>query len=247
MRFAVALFLILPCFTELRAQDYIITLRGDTVRGTVEIHSFPKVERVSVAIDKKKTEYPATTVKLVYMDSLAYVPVRTTEAYLFMRLARAGLVSLCYSRQSPGTPYNAPYLVKRSGESMEVSALRFKKSVVHFLSECNSIQQKIEEGQLGRNDLDKIVDEYSRCLVQQTQQAFVSTTDPRLNAISTFRDTLSKDTAVSPDAQEILRDIYLKVKDGKSVPNYLFEGLRETLKGHDAYAAELDKLIALLK
>lgn len=246
MRFAFYLCLLFA-FVDLHAQDYLVTLRGDTLRGRAEIHSYPKIERVTLVVDKKKTEYPATAVQKVVRDSVTYVPVRTTDAYLFMRQARRGLVSLCYARQSPGTPYNVPFLVKRSGESIEVSALRFKRTISNFLSECNSIRTKIEEGQLGRNDLEKIIDEYNRCLESQTQQVFFESENPKLTALNAFNEKIGKDTSVPADARDILKDMYLRVKDGKPVPNYLSEGLKENLKGHPAYTADLESLLALLK
>lgn len=199
-----------------------------------------------LTVDKKKTEYPAYSVLGAYLDSVTYIPVRTPDAFRFMRLGRTGMLALCYARQFPGTPFNIPYLVKRSGESMEVSALRFKKSVSRFLAECNTISQKIEEESLGRDDLEIIVDGYNRCLEQQTTVAFVASEDPKLSALNAFNKKLSQDTAVPPDVLEILKDLFIKVKDGKPVPNYLAEGLRESLKDFPNYREDVETLLAVL-
>jgi len=240
-------FILFCIVTSVQAQDYVVTLRNDTLRGRVAIHSYSKLERVLVTVDKKKNDLAATAVKLIWMDSAVYVPVRTNEGYLFMHLARPGFVSLCYSRQSPGTPYDVPFLVKRTGESIEVTALRFRKSVSNFLSECASIQSRIEEDQLGRKDLDKIIDEYNACLASQTHEAFVTSEDPKLSAINALQQKLSKDASAPTDAMDILKDLYLKVKDGKLVPNYLLDGLKETLKDFPSYDQDIASLSAVLK
>lgn len=233
---------------SLWAQDYVVTTRKDTVRGRVSITSNPTMDMVIVTIDKKnKPEYKATSLLAVYSDSVMYQPVRIPDAYQFMRVARTGMVSLCYARQAPGTPYNIPYLIKRTGESLQVSALRFKKSIASFLSECESLKSKIEQDQLGRKDLDKIIEEYNRCLDLQTNRAFIPSEDPTISAVNAFNEKLSQDATVPADTREILKDIYGKVKEGKPVPNYLLEGLRETLKNHTAYQKDLEELIAKLK
>lgn len=242
-----AAFILLCLASTVHAQDYIVTLRNDTLRGRAVIHSYAKVERVVITVDKKKSEFVATAVKSVWTDSATYVPVRTNDGYLFMRLGRPGFVSLCYSRMSPGTPYDVPYLVKRTGESIEVTALRFRKSVANFLSECASIKTRIEEEQLGRKDLDKIIDQYNDCLANQTHQAFSVSEDPKLTAINSLQQKLSKDNSAPADAMDILKDLYLKVKDGKPVPNYLLEGLKETLKDFPAYSADIESLSSVLK
>lgn len=233
----------------LQAQDFLVTTKKDTLRGKITIGSYTTSDRavLTAEADKKKTEYQAYTVLSVRIDTFTYIPVRTPDAFRFMRVAKGGFVSLCFSRQAPGTPYNIPFLVKSSGEAMEVSALRFKRTVARFLSECATVRQKIEEESLGRDDLEKIVDAYNRCLVQQTSVAFTASEDPKLMALTAFNKTLSKDATVPSEAIDILKDLFTKVKEGKPAPNYLTEGLREALKGHPAYAGELESLLATLK
>lgn len=229
------------------AQDYLVTPRKDTLHGKINIQGYATTDRATLIVEKKKTEYQAYGVLAVCIDTTTYVPVRTRDAFRFMRLKKKGMVSLCYAQQSPGTPYNVPYLVKISGESMEVSAFRFKRTISSFLGDCATLTQKIEQESLGRNDLEKIVDSYNQCLDQQTTVAFISTENPKLVAINEFNSKVGNDATVPEDAKEILRDLYNKIKEGKQAPNYLTEGLREALSGHPAYTADVENLIAILK
>jgi len=235
------------CSLAAHAQDFVVTARRDTLRGRISISSFPTMDKVQVTIEKKKTEYPAYTVFAVVLDSQLFHPVRTTDAYRFMKLSRAGAVSLFFGRQSPGTPYNVPFVVKRSGESLEVTAMRFKRSMSGFLSDCQVIKEKIEQDKLGRNDLERIIDEYNRCLEQQTDQAFVSSEDPRLAALNAMNAKFEKDAAISADAQDILNDLYAKVRENKSIPNYLIEVFRVSLKDRPEYQDDLENLIVKLR
>ncbi len=238
---------IVACSLGGHAQDYLVTTKRDTLRGRLSISSFPTMDKVVVSVDKKKTEYPGTSVHVLVLDSQVYRPVRTSDAYRLMRLSRAGMVSLYYGRQSPGTPYNVPFVVKKSGEAMEVTSLRFKKSMASFLDDCSSMKNKIEQDKLGKKDLEKIIDEYNLCLDQQTSKAMVSSEDPRLVALNTMNSRLEKDPAITSDARDIIKDLYAKVRENKAIPNYLIEGLRESLKDRKEYQEDLEILIAKLK
>jgi hypothetical protein len=229
------------------AQDYLVTTKRDTLRGRLSISSFPTMDKVVVAVDRKKAEFPGTSVHVLVLDSQVFKPVRTPDAYRLMKLSRDGMVSLYYARQSPGTPYNIPFVVKRSGEAMEVTSLRFKKRMATFLAECSSIKTKIEQDKLGKKDLEKIIDEYNLCLDQQTRKTMVSSEDPRLVALNTMNSRFEKDATITSDARDILKDIYGKVRENKSIPNYLIEGLRESLKDKGEYQEDLEILIGKLK
>lgn len=239
--------MIVACSLGARAQDYLVTTKRDTLQGRLAISSFPTMDKVVVTVNKKKTEYPGTSVLVLVLDSQIYKPVRTIDAYRIMKLSRGGMVSLFYARQSPGTPYNVPFVVKRSGEAMEVTSLRFKKSMAAFLEDCSSIKNKIEQDKLGKKDLEKIIDEYNICLDQQTSKPLVSSEDPRLVALNTMNSRFEKDTTITSDARDILKDLYTKVQENKPIPNYLMEGLRELLKDRKEYQEDLEVLIGKLK
>lgn len=236
------------CSSSIFAQDYLVTTKMDTVRGKLSISSYATIDKVLVTQpQKKKTEYPATSIFSIFQDSTFYQTVRVPDAYRIMRIGKTGPVSLCYARQSPGTPFDVPYLVKRTGASMQVTVIRFRKSVSTFLSDCSRIGEMIEREELGRKDLDRIIDEYNRCINKQTSQPFLITENPLLSALSKMNKRFEADTSAPSDAVDILKDIYGKVKDGKEVPHYLIEGLKNALGNRADYQEDLEALLKLLK
>jgi hypothetical protein len=233
--------------STLFGQDYLVTTKNDTVRGKLSISTYPTMDKVLVSQQqKKKTEYAAHYVMSIFQDSTYYQTVRVPDAYRIMRIGKSGPVSLCYARQSPGTPYDVPYLVKRTGESIQVTALRFKRTVTNFLNDCARVKEMVDKDELGRKDLDRIVDEYNLCLAQQSPQAFAITENPTLSALSKLNTRLQADSSAPKDAVDILKDIYRKVKDRQEVPNYLLEGLKNSLAGRDDYKGDLEELLKLL-
>ncbi len=246
MRFISAVALAV-CSLAVNGQDFVVTNRLDTLPGKVLIRSYPNMDKVQLNTQEKKKEYAATALSTVFLDGQIYRPVLVTDGFRLLKLERSGMVSLYMGRQSPGTPYNIPFLVKRSGESLEVTVLRFKNTMTKFLSDCSSIKQKIEEGKLGRKDLDQIINEYNLCIESQTQKAFLSSNDPRLIALTEFKNKLQLDSSIPPDALDIVTDLYSKIKENKPIPNYLTEGLRELLKNHAIFQSDLESLLLKLK
>jgi hypothetical protein len=236
------------CSPSLLAQDYLVTTKMDTIMGKLSISSYPTMDKVLVSQpQKKKVEYPCPYIYSIFLDSAFYQTVRVPEAYRIMRIGKTGPVSLCYARQSAGSPFDIPYLVKRTGESMQITAIRFRKSITTFLNDCPRVGDIIEKEQLGRKDLDRIIDEYNRCIYQQTPNSFAVTESKALSALSKMNQRFQKDATVPTDAVDILKDIYGKVKDGKQVPNYLLDGLRNSLSGRADYQEDLEALLKLLK
>ena len=150
MRFISAVALAV-CSLAVNGQDFVVTNRLDTLPGKVLIRSYPNMDKVQLNTQEKKKEYAATALSTVFLDRQIYRPVLVTDGFRLLKLERSGMVSLYMGRQSPGTPYNIPFLVKRSGESLEVTVLRFKNTMTKFLSDCSSIKQKIEEGKYADN------------------------------------------------------------------------------------------------
>ena len=166
-----------------------------------------------------------------------------------MKLVYPGpLLSRFLARSVPGGEYDAQYLVKATGKALEVPNLKFRKQVAIFLGDCDSIEQKLEAKKLGKNSLNLVVDEYHRCIENQTKVAFAESIDPRLIAIGELRNKVEGNHSFLSrnDALDVLNDMHDKIKENKKVPNYLAESLRSVFKGTQEYEADVEMILKLL-
>lgn len=242
---AIAFLTLAACPTH--GQDYIVTVRGDTLRGKVRIIPLSNIDNAQVIVENKKSEHSALNTLVVSMGPDKYHTISIVDGYRFLKLAKSGAVNIYMARQSEGMPYNIPYLVKKTGEVLEVPNLFFGKKMASFLKDCPAIKQKLEDGQFGKKDLNQIVDEYNQCIEDQTKKAFASTQDPKLVALFQLNGRLREAASIPADVMDILADMYQKVKDGKGVPNYMIVALRGSLKDYPGYQMELDTLVEKLK
>ena len=190
--------------SEVNGQGYVVTTRNDTLRGEVKIMSFDEIDKVQVGEGIKKTQFKAIEVTVVSVGKDIYNPVLTQLGYRLLKLDHLGfLVSLYLARQAPSTTYDVQYLVKRTGKAFEVPNLKFRKQVSGFLSECASIEQKIEENKLGKNNLNEIIDEYNRCIENQTKAVFTTSSDPRLMAIAELRNKLQQNQSLAASSTSL--------------------------------------------
>ena len=244
----IAITLFTLCVTLTQAQDFIVTTKKDTIRGRVRVTSYATTDKVQVTEqDKKKTEFAVTAVLAVFTDGQHFRPVLTSGGYRLLKVEKAGLLSLYMAQQIPGMPYDIPYLVKSSGESLEIPNLKFKKTVADFLKDCKTIQAKIDEEDWGKKNIDQIIDTYNLCINAQTKNSFIPSSDPTITAITELKNKLEKDPTVHSDAMDIIKDIYSMVYAGKIVPNYVRESLRTSLKSFPQYNEAVDAALNSLK
>src|SRR6187431_2863903 len=146
------------------SKDYVINLQGDTLRGTVRILSMDQIDQVRIVINKKKTFLTALKVKAIFFKNETYHSVRYSNTQKFMKVVKSGFLSL-YGFPLPNqTRYDGRLLAKKGGETMEVPNLAFKKAMIGFLSECESVTEALKNETLKAKDLNEIIDKFNACM-----------------------------------------------------------------------------------
>lgn len=244
-------FVLLPFMAK--SQDYVVTLKNDTLRGEAKVMTLDLIDNVQITAGKKKTQFSAVQVRSVNIEKEAFHPVLTLNGYRLLKLVTPGYLSLYLARPLQGAAYDIPYVVKRDGSAVEVPNLRFKKVMSDFLDDCLVMRQKISEGDIGRKNLEQIIKEYNDCIDNQTKAAktipAVAPDDPKLQALALLTNKIGQASSIpsQKDALDILRDVTEKVKNNQTIPNYLLEALKGILKDYPECQSELEKILALLK
>lgn len=252
----ILLFLImLLAYQCVQAQDYVVTAAGDTLHGKIRLLNFGPDKKVQLTREgqKKKETLSMLEIRSVYNDGDIYQPQRGPAGYAFMRVVTPGFLSLYAFQRENQASYDGLLLAKRDGTSIEVPNLGFKKAMARFLSECESVQSKIEDGTYGRNDLDEIIAAFNNCLDKRSDERPVPET-PKAepvketpSALTVLEEKLKShaDFAGKDDAVDMLTEIRKKVARSEKVPNFLIEGLKDALKEtslNDEAAAALEEL-----
>jgi len=243
------------CAADMLAQtDYAVTSKGDTLKGTTKILTYDLLDRVQVKINKKKKVYTALEVKAVFVDGVVYHTVKYDNGFRYMKLIKPGFLSLYGFRQLNQSAYDGQFLVMKNGKSMEVPNLTFKKSMANFLSDCADVAERIKSGDLGKRDMDQIIDRYNSCLQFKTEQKIE--TEPVPTAVETEKMVavnylISKveaaaDFAEKADVLDLLKDLRSKVGRNEILPNYLTKDIKKYLVGQPQFGEDIDKLFAAL-
>lgn len=220
-----------------KAQDYVVTLAGDTIKGRVKLLSYGLEKNVQVTTaDKKKNTYSIFQTRTINFRGEKYAPMKASSGYVFMKVIKEGYLSL-YAYQLPNqVPFDGLYLHKKDGQGLDVPNLSFKKLITRYLEDCSGVTGKIESGELGKNDLEQIVDAYNHCITEKTGDlnAAIIQEQQQSEKISAW-DVLEKKIKDKPDfesktdALEMITEIKSKIKKNEKVPNFLIEGLKNSL------------------
>ncbi len=236
------------------AQDYLVTSKGDTLFGQVRPLTYGVDKKVQFTAEgKKKTVYPMFQVRSFRYKDEIYKPVKGPEGYTFMKLVRSGYLSL-YNYQLPNqASYDGSFLLRKDGEGIDVPNLSFKKYMKNFLEDCPTIVGKIDNGDLGRKDLEQIIDEYNACIDGKTidhdqviaekseQKKVLSAWDVLLTKVTSQPDFEGKDNAM-----EMIQEIKRKITNTEKIPNFLLEGVRSILK-QEELKVELENALNEIK
>lgn len=219
------------------AQDYAVTVTGDTLRGTIKTIAYGAEKKVQITgTDKKKTAVPFTRVRLFSQKGEIYQPVKGPQGYVFMKLLKPGYASLYAFQLENQTLYDGRFVAKRTGEGVEVPNLSFKKIMGRFFADCEAVAQKIEDGVLAKKDLEVILDEYNQCVDNRIteREQIVATRNETVKKISAW-DVLEDKVKAEADfdgktsALEMISDIKSKISRSEKVPNFLVSGLKSTI------------------
>ena len=243
----VILLLAYKCST---AQDYVVTSKGDTVMGHVKTLFYGTDKKVQLTgDDKKKTVYPMFQVKAFRFKDEIYQPVKGPDGYTFMKLVKSGYLSL-YSYQLPNqVTFDGSYLLRRDGKGMDVPNLSFKKYMKNFLEDCPAVAEKIDNGELGKKELHKIIDEYNQCITEKTPDRNKAIAEQAAQDKSIIAwDVLAENVKGQPDfdgkanALEMIQEIKEKIVKSEKIPNFLLEGVKSSLS-QDIFKTDLENAL----
>lgn len=236
----------------MNAQDgVVITTKGDTLSGRIQIMSYDLMDRVQVKSDGKKSIFTAVQVKTLILKEKRYAPVKMDNSFRFMEVIKTGYLSLYGFRQQGQSTYDGRMMVKMGGQSQELPNIGFKKFLANFLEDCPDAAAKVENGELGRSEIEKVVDAYNECIDSRTAATQPKSTTPPSNPISAAAFELRTQVEASSveskkDIVDLLNNISDKASKNETIPSYLKEGLKSYLSGKKEFEPGLEKLNALL-
>jgi len=239
---------ILLLFTSAYTQDFFITLQGDTIRGEIKPLTYGTERKVQVTEPgKKKVIYPFFKVKAYSLNGDIYQPVKGPNGYTFMKLIKAGYLSILSFQAENQTTYDGVWLLKKDGDGMEVPNLTFEKGMKKFLADCPAVVKKIDNDALNKKDLHQIVDEYNACMVNPTPMEEKPIVAPPAKSLAAW-EALENKVKSQPDfpeksnALDMIGEIKSKIATDQKIPNFLIEGLKSSLN-QDVFKAELDNAL----
>jgi hypothetical protein len=233
-------------------QDYVVTAKGDTLRGEVKPFIFGIDEKVQLSSDKKKTMFTVRQVKGFKHKDEIFRSVRTDKRYTFMKVLSPGYLTLYGFKPENQVHYDALYLQKIDGASLEIPNLTFKKSMSAFLEDCPDVSSRITSGELGRKSVYEIVSQYNLCVESRTQKNSQIRNQEKISAEKILSWNKLEDVVKSREfdtkttALEMITEIKNKVNKNETVPNFMIEGLKSSLANANVQQ-ELDNALGELK
>jgi hypothetical protein len=246
---------ILFCQLAMGQHDYLVSVKGDTLRGKVKYLNYATAKSIQITPDgsKKKQVYQLLQVKAFSMAGETYLNIRTNDGYTFMKLVKTGYLSFLAYQLPNQTTWDGRYLQKKDGTGVDVPNIGFKKNISRFLNDCEEVSNSIETRELTKSKLDEIIDEYNECVAKRSQlnNSVQPAADVSTKAVDTWNDlerAIKQSAAFDgkENALEIINDIKLKILRNEKVSNFLINGLKESLASQPELKPVLDAALETL-
>lgn len=242
---------VLLSFSACFGQDYIVTVKSDTLSGNVKMMSYDLLDRAQLTQGKKKTTYTALQVRRVVINGEQFAPVKYDNGVRLMKVVEVGILSLYAHRGPQQAGYDTKVLQKLGRNSIEVPNMGFKKIVGDITKECPEVSEKVDNGDLGRSDMDKIVAEYNKCVDSRNQQkieaAMAKPSTPANDLVEKLKTKVNEsDLSNKDDVNDLLTSIGDRLRKNEPVPAYMKEGLKGYLGSREDLKSDMEQLLTLL-
>jgi len=244
--------LVLLSFSASFGQDYIVTMKSDTLRGEVKIMSYDLLDRLTLSEPgKKRATYTAMQVRRAFYKGDLYQPVKFENGIRFMKILIAGNISLYAWRGPQQGKFDTKILQKVGMNSIEVPNIGFKKFLGDMVEDCPVVYDKLKNGDYSRNNVEEIVTQYNSCIVGiQAQKIEASLPVPSTPATELIEKLKTKvagsDLSNKDDVNDLLNSITERLKKNEPVPAYMKEGLKGYLGTKEDLKADMEQLLTLL-
>lgn len=232
------------------AQDYVLTSRGDSLTGEVKPLLYGPEKKVQIisSEDRKKNTFSIFQVREFSSEGEIYHPIKGETGYVFMKLIQPGYLSLYAYQMENQTRFDGLCMKKLDGNTLAVPNLGFKKYVGRFLEDCPAVVERIETGDLGKKNLTELVNAYNECVTNRTvdHTSVIAKQEVQTSQMDVW-DSLDKkvrgvEFGEKNNALEMIAEIKKKIQRGEPIPNFLMEGLKNSLKD-TGLSADLDHAI----
>jgi hypothetical protein len=233
-------------------QDFLVTMKNDTLRGEVRVMSYDLMDRVQFIDGKKKTTYTALQVRHASIKNELFAPVKFDNTIRMMKVLRSGFLSLYAFRFSNQVGFDGRLLIKMGNVPQEVPNIGFKRYIGSLVEDCPEVAEKVRSGDLDRGKVEELVDLYNKCVAVTQEKRFESVTGKVTNPTTDFIEELrtrvnASDLTTKTEVNDLLNSIAEKVKKNEPVPVYMKEGLKGYLAAREDFKEDADQLILLLK
>jgi len=204
-RLAFLICLASPAFSQ---EDYLITLKGDSIAGKIEFTQGDFFDEVVIKTDDGKKKYKAFQLARIAKGGDFYEPVDYLQKKMVGKVVVKGPVSFYRVRSEGSFQFNSEIFSKQSGETLGISNIGFRKKTKAFFSDCPSLVEKLENGEFSSGKLEEIVTFYNsgNCVIPEEE--------PK-----------ESDNPSLADLADLIKDIENKIEKGEPVPSYMIQAL----------------------
>lgn len=202
-------FSILLVFASSAQEGYLITLKGDTLKGSITFLQNTFYDELHVKNEDGKTTFKAYQVQFVRIQDQAYEPITYANKKVMAQVVTKGALSQYLVRQENESTFNTRVLYK-DDEALVISNIGFRKRLIEYLNDCPLLTRQLENKEINPNKLAHIITTYNTNCIGETAE---KPTKPDFSELK--------------ELSQLLTDILTRVDSDEKVPTYMINALKQ--------------------
>lgn len=153
-------------------EAYIVTLKGDTIKGEIKLNHKKEIELYSKimfkASDNNKKSYTPARLKEYNIRGETFVSGKMDGTHVFLRRASQGRINFYeyqYEEESPSGDVlvNFDYYLQKAGEEemVRIKENKFRKQLAELMSDNKEVVAKLEDKKTEYSEIIDIVKQYN--------------------------------------------------------------------------------------
>lgn len=187
--------------------DFLVTNSRDTIYGKVTFPTPKGTEKVMLKNDDGNQEFTVGKIFSAMVKGTEYRKIWVVDKFKIAKVEISGFLSMLKFRNEGEYEFSTYYLIKQSGESLQVSALVFRRKMAQFLGDCNELADAINKKEYNFRQINQVVERYN---------ADCTNID-----VSEVKADVGEEFGDLAELQAALEEVLTKLGQNEEIPGYL--------------------------
>ena len=144
--------------------DYLITLKGDSLVGKIDLRQARFYDELTIKTDEGKQNFRVYAIKKVVKEENTFEMVTFNNKKVFGQVVEKGSKASLYLVRNDGNQSFVNKLItKNDGKSAVLQVVKFKNTITKLFDDCPELIERLDNKEFSMQNLSELLQFYEDC------------------------------------------------------------------------------------